>query len=216
MAELTSERVLEGWSEVRSHLKRSGSIFADIALDTEACARLATYFEFLSSWTTKIDLVSPGSARELFREHGLDALAAWAVVSRETSPGRVLDVGSGAGLPGMVWGCIAPESSFVLCEPREKRVVFLQEARRRLGLANLRVERGRLEALSPGVYDRISFRALRPEGALLGAAVSQLAPGGRVVWLTGADKSLITAEAVKYSLPGDTKGRKLLEIKTAE
>ena len=99
----------------------------------EALGAMSAYLELLLQWTDRVDLVSPGSAEELIQRHVRDAFACWRLLDERGlfDSGNCLDVGSGAGLPGLVFAMLAPGCEFFLCEPRQKRVVFLQEVRRR-------------------------------------------------------------------------------------
>jgi len=110
---------------------------------TEAQAGLLLgYVDMLALWSQKMSLVSSADPRRIINEHILDSAAAFQIVPRETF---YLDIGSGAGLPGVVFAILEPEARVVLLEPRQKRVEFLKEVKRRLGLENVSVLGMRLE-----------------------------------------------------------------------
>ncbi len=185
---------------------------------------LAGYLELLIDWTERIDLVSPGTPETLVKRHFHDAFAVWEKLNERGlfSNGGCIDAGTGAGLPGVILAILSPETKFYLCEPRQKRVVFLQEVRRRLGLKNVTVIGKRLEDVEPSECPGsalMTFRALRPEGSLLDAAL-ELVPRGTVAFLTGASERLVLPHGVKaeeapYQLAGDSVGRKIILIKSA-
>jgi len=107
-------------------------------LSSEVGGLLLKYAELLSKWTKRMDLVSSPDINRIVTEHILDSVAAFQSVSRETLPEGIpfLDIGSGAGLPGVVFAILAPERNTYLVEPRAKRVDFLKECRRALKLDN--------------------------------------------------------------------------------
>lgn len=108
---------------------------------TEA-VKLLEFVELLSKWSEKMSLVSSSDPGRILNEHILDCWAAFALVPRETI---YLDIGSGSGLPGVVFSILAPESRVILLEPRVKRIDFLKEVRRVLKLENIETAHTRLE-----------------------------------------------------------------------
>ena len=97
----------------------------------------------------------------------------------------VIDVGSGAGLPGLVWAIARPDLDIVLLEPLLRRATFLEEAVGILGLERVRVVRGRAEecSLTAAV---VTARAVAPLERLLGWVARLVAPGGEVLALKGS------------------------------
>jgi len=100
------------------------------------------FVELLSKWSQKMSLVSSPDPERIINEHIIDCWAAFRFVPRETI---YLDIGSGSGLPGVVFSILAPESRVILLEPRVKRIDFLKEARRVLKLENIETAHSRLE-----------------------------------------------------------------------
>ncbi|MGH3429926.1 MAG: 16S rRNA (guanine(527)-N(7))-methyltransferase RsmG, partial [Mycobacteriales bacterium] len=102
---------------------------------------------------------------------------------------RVLDVGSGAGLPGIPLALARPDLSIVLLEPMDRRVVWLREVIAALGLA-VSVHRGRAEdprvRAEYGGNDIVTARAVAPLGRLVGWSLPLVAPGGRLLAVKGA------------------------------
>lgn len=102
------------------------------------------YYHLLREWNQKINLVSLRGSEELFRSHFLDSL--WCSRGYDLQPPmRVLDLGSGAGFPGLPIKICYPQLDMVLLEARRKKCLFLQEAIRVLGLKNCQVIHGRAE-----------------------------------------------------------------------
>ena len=163
--------------------------------DGDDLARLVAYAELLERWSRRHNLVSFRDRSELVRRHLLDALAA-----RELLVGRglLLDVGSGAGLPGVPLLASRPDWRGVLLEPRQKRWAFLRLVVRELGL-DATVERLRYqEFVDTGEgFDLITARAVGGHVELLRWARGRLAPDGQaVLWSTAGD------EAELQRLPG--------------
>jgi 16S rRNA (guanine527-N7)-methyltransferase len=110
----------------------------------------------------------------------------------------VADVGSGAGLPGLVLAAARPDLRLTLIEPMERRVAWLEEESARLGLENVVVERSRAEDAVPGRFDVVTARAVGALSGLLPITVPLARPGGRLALLKGAavDAELTKAEKV--------------------
>jgi 16S rRNA (guanine527-N7)-methyltransferase len=109
----------------------------------------------------------------------------------------VADVGSGAGLPGLVIAATRPDLAVVLIEPMERRTAWLQEEAARLGLANTTVERGRAEDVAPGRFDVVTARAVGALTGLLPITARLARPGGRLALLKGANVEAELAKAEK-------------------
>ena len=102
-------------------------------------------------------------------------------------PGLVGDIGSGAGLPGVVLAIARPDVDFVLVEPMERRVDWLLAEASRLGLGNVRVERSRAED-APLVrqLDQVTARAVSALSKLIPLTAPLARPGGELVFMKGA------------------------------
>lgn len=107
----------------------------------ENVADLARYLELIKDWTTKVDLVSMQSDEMLVSRHIIDCVCAGKVIaSLDITPKlSFVDVGSGAGLPGMVLALLDRERKVHLVEPRKKRCGFLQEAKQQLKLEKVEI-----------------------------------------------------------------------------
>lgn len=115
-----------------------------LTLSVEATSRLALYFAELKKWSRKTNLVSTsGSDEELIENHFLDSLALLPSLTGDGA--HLLDIGSGAGFPGLVCKAARPELTVTLVEPRQKRTVFLGHVARTLGLDGVRLLCCRIE-----------------------------------------------------------------------
>jgi 16S rRNA (guanine527-N7)-methyltransferase len=145
--------------------------------------RLAAYLDETVDWNRRIDLTAARSAEELADLMVADA----AVIARATaSTGALVDVGSGAGAPGLVLSMLLPGVTVTLFEPRDKRVAFLRSVIGKLKLENVKVERARSDAIPDRSCDVAVSRATLPPAAWLaeGARIAR-----REVWvLLAADE----------------------------
>lgn len=111
--------------------------------DPDAAARLAACLALRSEWNKTHDLVGPAADSDPWLIDVLDAAAVAAVLAPERP---LVDVGAGAGVPGLLVACLEPDRAVVLVEPRVKRCAFLRTAKFSLGLDNIRIVRGRWPA----------------------------------------------------------------------
>jgi 16S rRNA (guanine527-N7)-methyltransferase len=169
---------------------------------------LHAYAAVLSSAGVKMGLIGPREVPRLWSRHLLNC----AVV---VGPGEVFvesgatvaDVGSGAGLPGLVWAITRPDLTITLVEPLLRRATFLQTVVADLGLDDrVVVRRGRAEDLcaDPGWsgVDVVTARAVAPLERLLGWTIPLLRAGGRLVALKGssAQDEVVAAQGVAATL----------------
>ena len=125
-------------------LIRKGSEAFTVELDVQQSQRLYLYFSELKRWSRKVNLISRSATdEEIVEKHFLDSLALLDLI---TAPhASLLDIGSGAGFPGLVCKAARPEMKVGLVEPRLKRVSFLRHICRLLELADTVVHSCRLE-----------------------------------------------------------------------
>jgi 16S rRNA (guanine527-N7)-methyltransferase len=116
-----------------------------LVLPDPARRKLVAYLEMLAKWNQTFNLTAIRDPLQMVSHHVLDSLA----VLGELPAGRLADVGSGAGLPGIPIAIAEPERPVVLLEASEKKGSFLRQAVIELGLANSAVHIGRAEAWSP-------------------------------------------------------------------
>ena len=170
---------------------------------------LETYLDLLIKWNSRVDLVSPGSREVLIERHFQDSYAAFLLIERELiNYSTCLDVGSGAGLPGVVFAILNPKAKFFLCEPRQKRQVFLKEVCFKLGLTNVELLHSRLEDVE-GSYDLVCSRALGMQERFLSLSKELLSSKGSICQLLGPTWSGDAEKVVDYRLYRDGPSRKL-------
>lgn len=153
------------------------------------------YVGLLATAGVERGLIGPREAPRLWERHILNSLAVAELVPHGAS---VADLGSGAGLPGLVLAIGRPDLSVTLVEPLLRRTTFLDEVVAELGLSGVRVVRGKAEALhGTEVFDVVTARALAPLDRLLGWAMPLVAPQGQLLALKGSSAEDEVAEAQK-------------------
>jgi 16S rRNA (guanine527-N7)-methyltransferase len=161
-------------------------------LSGESLRSLYAIYEELARWNLKLNLIGPGTAGEILERHFGESLAALPLIPSEYRSG--LDLGSGAGFPGLVLAAARPGLAMTLVEARERKWAFLLAAARRASLPckclNARVQVP-LPAGLPETLDVITSRALRLDPKTWGTLAERLNPGGRVLlWAGGHDPDL--------------------------
>lgn len=172
----------------------------------------------LLRWNKRISLTRITDPHEILRFHFGESL--FAINELRIRRGRLADVGSGAGFPGLALRIALPELQLVLIESNFKKAAFLGEVCRELSLSNVKVLRSRMEEISQGdsAYDFITARALGHHPALLKWAGRHLAPAGKLVLWLGEEEARNLAEndAWKWRKPAHMPGskRRLLLVGT--
>lgn len=140
-------------------------------------------------------LIGPLEPPRLWNRHILNSAI---TASLFPAGGRVADVGSGAGLPGLVLAIARPDVQWILIEPMERRVAWLNEQQRDLGLDNVEVIRGRGEEWKQGpVLDAVTARAVSALRTLIPLTAPLLRSGGELILLKGANAENEIAAAEK-------------------
>ncbi|MFT4030344.1 MAG: 16S rRNA (guanine(527)-N(7))-methyltransferase RsmG [Protaetiibacter sp.] len=140
-------------------------------------------------------LIGPLELPRLWSRHIVNS----ALVAPLLRPGRVGDIGSGAGLPGLVLALARPEVQFVLIEPMERRVDWLQEEARALELENVQLVRARAEeARLDAPLDQVTARAVSALSKLIPITAPLVRPGGEMVFMKGerVDEEIAAAAKV--------------------
>jgi 16S rRNA (guanine527-N7)-methyltransferase len=170
------------------------------------------YLSLLDKWSSKMNLTAIKGERERIIRLILDSLN---VVRLLDDGMRVIDIGSGAGLPGIPVKIVIPGIDLVLCESRKKRAEFLKEAVRRLGLEGVKVFDLRAEQWEGGLFDAALVRGVGALDALVSLCSPLLRAGGELIAMKGpgaerelaghmeaADKEgLSFRETIEYNLP---------------
>ena len=157
-------------------------------LDDEALNRLFVYFKELKRWSKKINLIAKKAMdREILEKHFLDSLTLLPLLDGENP--HLLDIGTGAGFPGLVCKAAKPELQLTLVEPRQKRVAFLSHITRTLQLEDVSILdcRAEDEAMLPteGGFSHITSRAVSEVKLFLEMSSRFMQPGVQVICMKG-------------------------------
>lgn len=160
----------------------------------ETLTRLEAYVDLLAKWQKAVNLVGPSTLKDVWRRHILDSLQLMPYSPEQSA--SALDLGSGAGLPGLVLA-IAGVKGMTLVESDARKVAFLREAAR-VTETELEVFHGRIERLPARKVGLVTARALTSVAGLLGYTWPYLQPGGRCLFLKGrgVDDELKAAESL--------------------
>lgn len=151
--------------------------------DTEL-ERLALFSQMVFKWGPVVNLTGAANGIEFAERHVVDCLAA----TRFISGSRTLDVGSGAGLPGVVLAIVKPGVDIVLLDSRRRRTRFLTQVRIELALENVEVVHARVQEYAPNQqFDSIVCRAYGPLERFVADTRALHHPGCRLVALKGRD-----------------------------
>ena len=154
-----------------------------IALGADAQGKLLDYLALLHKWNKVYNLTAIRDQQQMVSNHLLDSLAAMPHLWE----GRWLDVGCGAGLPGLVLAVAQPGWQFTLLDSNSKKTSFVQQAIIELGLGNVSVHCARVEEWQPAErFDGIISRAFSDLGDFLRRTRHLLAPHGRWAAMKGA------------------------------
>ena len=147
---------------------------------------LLTYLDLLVRWGRVYNLTAIRDPLRMVGHHLLDSLAVLPYLDEVTVEGaRVLDMGSGAGLPGVPLALLRPGVRFTLNDAVGKKAAFMRQVATELGLANVSVEHGRIQTLAQRRWSVVLARALAPLPELVSLAGPRLTPGGCLLALKG-------------------------------
>lgn len=164
------------------HLSQ-GLAALDLPLSATQQGLLLDYLALLAKWNKVYNLTAVREPESMLRLHLLDSLAALPPLRRHTQAQatRVLDVGSGGGLPGAAFAIAAPELSITCVDTVAKKARFITQVGAELGLKNLRAEHARVEELQAAPFPVITSRAFASLVDFVSLTRGLLAPGG--VWM---------------------------------
>lgn len=151
-------------------------------LEPEARTRLLDYIELLTRWNRRFNLTGTRAPAEIVTRHLLDSLSVTPFLRGD----RVLDAGTGAGLPGLVLAVARPEAGFTLLDSSGKKTRFCIQAAADLKIGNVTVVRARIEDFAPAQrFSCMVSRAFTRAPDLLCHAARLLDPGGLVIMMKG-------------------------------
>lgn len=154
----------------------------DIALDEPVLKRLLAYLALLRHWNRHFNLTRIQEPAQMVSGHLLDALTVLPFVK----PPRILDVGSGGGVPGIPLAICRPDWEFCLLDSNGKKTRFLNQVKLELQLANVRIVHGRVEQQQDAAgFDTVVCRALTSLREFVADASHLCRPGGIMIAMKG-------------------------------
>jgi 16S rRNA (guanine527-N7)-methyltransferase len=144
--------------QARRQLIKQGLQYIEVELDDDVVERLTAYSALLVERAVPLGMISRQDADRIELRHVVDSLRALPVL-RALGSRTIVDLGSGAGLPGVPLAIALADALFTLAEARSKRAAFLELVVERLGLRNATVHVGKAEALRGRTFDTATSRA---------------------------------------------------------
>jgi 16S rRNA (guanine527-N7)-methyltransferase len=167
-----------------------------IQLDEMRLRAISTYIDILLKWNSRINLTAIREPREIVQRHfGESLFAAKYLLEQQKPLQTAIDLGSGAGFPGVPFAIMAPDAQVTLIESQQKKATFLKELIYGLELKNVKVFSDRAEAY-PGTADLVMLRAVEKFELALQMAVRLTTPGGRTALMIGSAQAALARKLV--------------------
>jgi len=186
--------------------------------DVHPCDSYLTYLELLEKWNKAYNLSGIRQKAKMLTHHVLDSLSILPYLHGFWG----LDVGTGAGLPGLSLALAKPEMDWVLLDSNRKKILFLNQARMELGCKNIKIVHARAEDYRPEqLFSTVTCRALMSASKFCELTDALLESNGRIIMMKGSavaeenreiDVLRYSAEIQPLSVPGLEASRHLLMI----
>ncbi len=172
----------------------SGVAALGLALDDAKVRKLASYLELLAKWNKTYNLTAIREPSRMVTHHALDSLAVLPHLPQREAL-RVLDVGSGGGLPGIPLAIARPDWRVVLVDPNHKKAAFLTQASIELGLGNVKAYASRVEDVAgEAPFDVVVSRAFADLATFVATSMRHVAPDGVMIAMKGVHPAEEIAE----------------------
>jgi 16S rRNA (guanine527-N7)-methyltransferase len=169
-----------------------------VTLAPDAVTQLGAFLGFLLAMNEHVNLTAITDPNEAWSRHVLDALTLAPLLADLPAGARVLDVGSGGGVPGIPLAIARPDLRVTLLDATEKKIAFLRAVVTELGLANVDAVCGRAEEVELGaVFDVVVARAVAKLPTLLGWTAPFAKRGGQLLLVKGERAEIELKEATK-------------------
>jgi len=162
-----------------------------IDLDESRLGAISTYIDLLLKWNARVNLTAIREPNEIVQRHFGESLCAAKYLLEHRHPRTAIDLGSGAGFPGVPFAMLAPEVQVTLIEAQQKKATFLRELVRVLDLKNVKVFDQRAESYQD-TADLVMLRAVEKFEEVLKMAVRLVRPGGSVALMIGSSQVGLT------------------------
>ena len=159
-----------------------------IELDETRLRSISTYIDLLLKWNARMNLTGIRDSGEIVQRHFGESLFAAKYLLERELPQTAIDLGSGAGFPGVPFALIAPEVGMTLIESQQKKATFLKELVHVLAIKNVKVFSGRAEGY-PATADLVMLRAVEKFEQALPMAAGLTRTGGRIALMIGSGQN---------------------------
>jgi 16S rRNA (guanine527-N7)-methyltransferase len=157
-------------------------------LDEQQLRATSMYIDLLLKWNARVNLTAVRNPQEIVTRHFGESFFAARILCAQGPPRSVIDLGSGAGFPGIPIAMLMPEAQVTLIESNQKKSTFLREVAFALGLKHVSVFTGRGESY-PGTASLVTMRAVETFEKALAVAVGLVEPEGRLALMIGASQA---------------------------
>jgi 16S rRNA (guanine527-N7)-methyltransferase len=158
-----------------------------VHLDEIRLSAISKYIDLLVKWNARMNLTAVRDPEEMVQRHFGESFFAANHALAQGKVRSVIDVGSGAGFPGVPFAMLAPEVQVTLIESNQKKVTFLRELIFALGLKNVKIFNGRAEDY-PDLSDLVTMRAVEKFERVLPAALDLVSAEGRLMLMIGSSQ----------------------------
>jgi len=203
-------------SQLKSGLKKLNIELSDDKIDL-----LLAYHALLVKWNKAYNLTAVRDPEEMIRRHLLDSLSIIPYVTGD----RILDVGTGPGLPGIPLAICFPEKTLVLLDSNGKKTRFLTQAKIELGLTNMTPVQSRIESFSSEPFDSITSRAFATLKDMVDGSIHLLKENGFFYAMKGLyptdeigelDNRTTVVDCFALHVPGEEAERHLVKIQKSD
>ena len=165
-----------------------GSSELGLTLNSRKIQKFLSYHELIKKWNSKINLTSVTDDSEIIVKHFLDSLTVSELI---TDGPNILDIGTGAGFPGVPIAIVRESLNITVLDSREKRIFFINEVLRELDLSNVKTVSGRAEDSNNGVprinFDYVLTRAVGDIKEVINLSVPYLNEKGKIILMRGKE-----------------------------
>ncbi len=175
-----------------------------VELEPDQLRQVSIHLDLLLKWNSKVNLTSVRQPQEIITRHFGESFFAAKQLVNPQSTDAVVDLGSGAGFPGIPLAIFAPLACTVLVESNRKKAAFLNEVVFALKLPNASVFGGRAESYNQNAADLVAMRAVEKFDDSMELAVNLVKPGGRIglmIGLAQVDHARKQAQSLEWSEP---------------
>jgi 16S rRNA (guanine527-N7)-methyltransferase len=168
------------------------------ATDEELIDKSVAFIEQLARWNKTFNLTAIRSEQDMVRQHLMDSLS----IAPYVTGMRILDVGSGAGLPGLPLAILYPDKNFILLDSNGKKTRFMTQVVIDLGLSNVQIVQSRVEEYRAPPFDQVLCRAFAPLATIAQKVSHLVAQNGTLLAMKGkidGDTQLETSVPLRLS-----------------